>query len=55
MKLNFPIIGLSEQKMGLNTLINNIFLPGYAFCYDDKKDKHGGTGFLNNKKYLYTK
>ena len=25
-KLNFPIIGLSEHKIGLNTLINNLLL-----------------------------
>ena len=28
MKLNFPIIGLSEHKIGLNAPINNIFLSG---------------------------
>ena len=55
MKLNFPIIGLSEHKIGLNTPINNISLWGYAFCYDETKSTHGGTGFFINEKYLYTK
>ena len=55
MKLNFTIIGLSEHKIGLNTLINNISLPGYAFCFDETKSTHGGTGFFINEKYLYTK
>ena len=55
MKLNFLIIGLSEHKMGLNTPINNISLPGDAFCYGETKSTHGGTGFFINGKYLYTK
>ena len=55
MKLNFPIIGLSEHKIGLNTPINNISLRGYDFCYDEIKSTHGGTGFFINKKYSYTK
>ena len=55
MKLNFPIIGLSGHKIGLNTPINNISLPGYAFCLDERKITHGGTGFFINKKYSYTK
>ena len=55
MKLNFPIIGLSEHKIGLNTPINNISLPGYAFCFDETKSTHGATGFFINEKYLYTK
>ena len=37
MKLNFPIIGMSEHKIGLNTPINNISLPGYAFCFERQK------------------
>ena len=37
MKLNFPIIALSEHKIGLNTPINNISLPGYVFCFDETK------------------
>ena len=37
MKLNFPIIGLSEHKIGLNTLINNISLPAYVFSFNEKK------------------
>ena len=55
MKLNFPIIGLSELKIGLNTPANNISLPGYAFCFDETRSTHGGTGFFINEKYLYTK
>ena len=55
MKLNFPITGLSEHKIGLNTPINNISLPCYAFCFDTTKSTHGGTGFFINKKYLHTK
>ena len=55
MKLKFPIIGLSEYKIGLNTPINNITLPGYIFCFDETKRTHGGTGFFINEKYLYTK
>ena len=55
MKLNFPIIDLSEHKIGLNTPINNISLPGYAFCFDETKSNHGGTGFFINEMYLYTK
>ena len=55
MKLNFPIIGLSEHKIGLNTPINNISLRGYDFCYDETKSTNGGTGFFINKKYSYTK
>ena len=37
MKLDFPIIGLSEHKIGLNTPINNISLPAYVFCFIEKK------------------
>ena len=55
MELNFPIIGLSEHKIELNTPINNISLPGYAFCFDETKSTHGGTGFFINEKYSYTK
>ena len=54
-KSNFPIIGLSEHKIGLNTPINNISLPGYAFCFDETKSAHGGTGFSINEKCSYTK
>ena len=49
MKLNFPIIGLNEHKIGLNTPINNISLPGYAFCIDETKSTHSGTGYLLTK------
>ena len=55
MKLNFPIIGLNEHKIGLKTPINNISLSGYAFCFDETKSTHGGTGFFINEKYSYTK
>ena len=55
MKSNFPIIGLSEHKIGLNTPINNISLPGYAFCYDETKSTPDRTGFFINEKYSYTK
>ena len=48
MKLNFPIIRLSEHKIGLNTPINNISLPGDAFCCDEIKSTHGGTDFFTN-------
>ena len=39
MKLNFPIIGYSEQKVGQNTPINDLSLPGYAFYFNETK-KH---------------
>ena len=55
MKSNFPIISLSAHKIGLNTPINNISLPGHAFCFDEAKSTHGGTGFFINKKYTYIK
>ena len=55
MKLNFPIIGLREHKLGLNTPINNISLLGYAICYDDTQSTHNGTGFFINGNYFYTK
>ena len=55
MKLNFPIIGLSEHKIGRNTSIYNISSPGYVFCFDETKSTHGGTGLFINKSYLYTK
>ena len=54
-KWNFQIIGLSEYKTGLNTPINNLSLPGYAFCFDETKSSHGGTDFFINEKYLSTK
>ena len=44
-----------EHKIGLNTPINNISLPGYTFCFDETKSTHGGTGFFINEKYSYTK
>ena len=44
-----------ERKIRLNTPINNISLPGYAFCFDETKSTHGGTGFFINEKYSYTK
>ena len=37
MKLNFPIIVLSEHKIGLNTTINSISLPDYAFFFIKEK------------------
>ena len=55
MKLNFPTIGLSEHKIGRNISIYNISLPSYAFCFDETKSSHVGTGFFINKSYLYTK
>ena len=55
MELNFPIIGLSEHKIELNTPINNISLPGYVFCFDETKSTHDATGFFINEKYSYTK
>ena len=55
MKLNSPIIGLSEHKIGLNIPINNVFVTGYAFCYDETNSTHSGTGFFINEKYSYTK
>ena len=55
MKLNFPVTGLSEHKLGQNTSINNISLPGYAFCFDETKSTYGGTGFFINEKYSYTR
>ena len=51
-KLHFPIKGLSEHKIGLNTPNNNMSLPPYAFCFDEKR---GGTGFFINEKHSYTK
>ena len=55
MKLNFRIIDLSERKIELNTPINNISLPDYAFCFDETKSTHGWTGFFINEKYSYSK
>ena len=55
MKLNFPVIGLSEHKIGWNTPVNNISLRGHVFCSDETKNTHGGTGFFINEKYSYTK
>ena len=43
MKINFPIIGLSEQKVRSNAFNNKISLPGYTFCYGETKTTHGGT------------
>ena len=54
-KVNFPIIGLYEHKIGSNSFINNISLPGYTFCYDETKSTHGGTGFYINDKFSYAK
>ena len=36
-KLSFPVIGLSEHKIGPNTETNSISLPGYASCFDEIK------------------
>ena len=55
MRLNFPIVSLSERKIGLNTPINNISSPGYAVCFDETKSCHCGTGFFINEKYSYPK
>ena len=55
MKLNFAITDLNEQKIGPNTSINNISLPGYSFHFDKMKSTHGGTSFFINEKYSYTK
>ena len=41
MKLTFPIIGLSEHKIGLNTPIKNLSSPGYVFCSDETRNTHG--------------
>ena len=41
MKLTFPIIGLNEHKIGLNTPINNISSRGYVFCSDETRNTHG--------------
>ena len=43
--------GLSEHKIGLNTSINNVSLPCYAFCFDETKSTHGGRDFFINEKY----
>ena len=51
-KLHFPIIGLSEHKIGLNIPNYNMSLPRYAFCFDEKK---GGRDFFINGKCSYTK
>ena len=45
MKFDFPVIGLNEHKIRSYSLINNICLPGYTFCYSEMKSSHGGTGF----------
>ena len=55
MKVNFPIIGLSEHKFKSNSFINNISLLGYTFCYDETKSTHGGTSFYINDKVSYIK
>ena len=52
MKLNFPIIGLSEHKIRLNTPINNISLSGYAFCYDETNSTHGGAFLLTKSIHM---
>ena len=31
------------------------YFRGYAFCFDQTKSTHGGTGFSINGKYSYTK
>ena len=54
-KFNFPIIGLCEHKIRLNSFINNISLPDYTFCHDETKSTHGSTGFYIDDKFSYVK
>ena len=49
MKLNFLIKGLSEHKIGLNTPITNISLPGYAFDLMRQKAPMVEQAFLSTK------
>ena len=54
MKSIFPVIGLSENKIGLNTPVNNKSLPSYVFCFDETKTTLGGISFFLNEKHSCT-
>ena len=54
-KFNFPIIGLTEHKIGSNFFINSISLPVHTFCYNETKSTHAGSGFYINDKFSYIK
>ena len=51
----FPIIGLTEYKIGKHSPINNINIPGYQFCYNKTVSTHGGTGFYISDNLTFQK
>ena len=55
MKFKFPIIGLTEHKIGKNLPVSNVNIPGYNFCFDHTKSTHGGTGFFISEKLTFKK
>ena len=55
MKYSFPVIGLTEHKIGRNQPLCEINLPGYTFCYDKTMSSHGGTGFFVSDKICFSK
>ena len=54
-EFSFPIIELCKHKIRSNSFINNIFIPGYTFCYDKTKSTYGGAGFYINDKFSCVK
>ena len=54
-KLNFSITCLNKHKIGPNTPINNISLPGSAFYFNETKSPMVEQDFFINEKYMYTK
>ena len=54
-EFSFPVIGLSEHKIGKHSPINNINLPGYQFCYNSTNSTHGGTGFYISNNLSFQK
>ena len=48
-RFKFPIIGLTEHKIGKNLPVSNVNIPGYNFCFDPTKSSHAGTGFSSQK------
>ena len=55
MKFNVSVIGLSKDKIRLNSFINIIFLCGYTFSYGESKSTHGDTSFYTNDKLSFGK
>ena len=54
MKYSFPVIGLTEHKIGRNQPLCEINLPGYTFCYDKTMSSHGGTVFFVSDKICFS-